>query len=475
MTDIFQTILIFVGLSFLGYGLLQVSRSTEVRRGERLLLGLALSLGLIPLILFFTLLAGGSLGLIPSWLIVAGASLGFGLWGLDVYRSGWSRPQWPASKLPTLPTAVSIVLAGIIAVLVMEKLVFVTIQGFAFPTYFWDAIANWNYRAKILHAVGRLDLNPQSDTFLGGGGTHYPMGPSLFRAWVTTLMGKWSEPAVAAHSLVTYGLLFGIIWIRLSKMIGWLFSLVFAYLTVSIPLMVYHAYAGYADLLVAFFFAACLIYGYEYLVARDPLSGVVSALFLASALFSKNEGIVLVLPAIMVTVVAALWSGRVTLRSAAIYFGIAIGLILPWIALKAYFGLPYAPTETHAGFAFHLGGLTQLFTVVFLQGSFSLFGLFFVVTTILFSSLWWKTDVGFLALPVFLFAGAVMAVFLFTDNYEFLENQMTINRTLMIAMPSYIYLAGVSLGRKWRAENSPPETARADHAMNQQTIPPSGA
>jgi hypothetical protein len=459
MTEIIQTVLIFVGLSFLGYGLLHPFRSADFQRGERLLLGLALALGLLPLILFCGLLAGGSLGLLPAWLVGAGACLGLGLWGLDVYRSGWKRPAWLPLRPITYQTTVTAVLVAVIVALVIEKLVFATIQGFAFPTYFWDAVTNWNFRAKVLHALGRLDLDPQSDTFLGGGGTHYPIGPSLFRAWVSTLVGKWSEPAVAGHSIATYILLFGVIWTRLSKQIGGSLGMVFAYLAISIPLMVYHAYAGYADLLVAFFFSACLIYGYEYLLTRNALSGIVSALFLASALFSKNEGVVLVLPVMIVTVVAALWSGRVALRSAAIYFGIAVGLVLPWIALKAYFGLPYAPTETNAGFALHLlEGLPQLFDVVFLQGSFNLFGLFFVATVLVFSSLWWRTDVGLLALPVFLFFGAVLAVFLFTDNYEFLENQMTINRTLMIAMPSYIYLVGVSFGRKWPGE-PPVETS----------------
>ncbi len=473
MTDIAWTILIFVGLAFLGYGLLRVHRCDAIGRFERLLLGLALSLGLAPLILFFVLLAGGSLGLISFWPIAAGAGLGFGLWARDVYRSGWSRPQWPALGPVTLPTIFSFILVAVISVLAIEKLVFVTIQGFAFPTYFWDAVANWNYRAKILHALGRLDLNPQSDTFLGAGEAHYPLGPSLFRAWLATLVGRWSEPAVAAHSIATYVLLFGIIWIRLSKTIGRLSGLILAYFTISIPLMVYHAYAGYADLMVAFFFAACLIYGYEYLLSRNAFPGLVSALFLASVLFTKNEGIVLVLPVLTVTVLVVLWSGRVTLKAAAVYLGIAVGLAAPWIALKAYFGLPYAPTKAHAGLGLHIEGLAQLFTVVFLQGSFNLFGLFFVVTVFLFWSLWWKTDVGLLALPVFLFTAAVLVVFLFTDNYEFLENQMTINRTLMIAMPSYIYLVGVSFGRKWLGEPPPTQSSLAGRLSREPEPSPS--
>jgi len=410
-------------------------------------LGLSLALGLIPLVLFFVLLAGGHLGLIPAWLIVTGAGLGFALWVVDVYRYGWSRDRPFVLGPLTLRSAVRITLIGIVTVLVIEKLVFVAIQGFSFPTYFWDAIADWNYRAKILHLTGRLDLDPRSDTFLGGVAPHYPLGVSLFRAWLSTLIGKWSEPAVAAHSIAIYVLLFGVIWIRLSKKIGWWSGLLFAYLAISIPLMAYHAYAGYADLSISFFFTACLIYGYEYLASRDTLSGLVSALFLASSLFTKNEGLVLMLPVLAATVLVVVWSGRLAPRSASAYLGIAIGLLLPWIVLKAYFGLPYAPTESNAGLAFHLEGLERLFGVLFLQGSFNLFGLFFVLTVLLFWTHWRRTDVGFLALPIFLFIGAVLAVFLLTDNYEFLENQMTINRTLMIAMPSYIYLVGISFGR----------------------------
>jgi hypothetical protein len=454
MTDVSHAILVFAGLALLGYGILRVVGSTEIRSGERLLLGLSLAVGLIPLVLFFVLLVGGRLGFVSGWFVLAGASVGLALWIADAHRSGWSRPVGPTTQVSPLRSPTQIMLAGIISVLVIEKLVFAAIQGFSFPTYFWDAVANWNYRAKILHAAGRLDLDPHSDTFLGGGLAHYPLGPSLFRAWLATLLGKWSEAAVAVHSTVIYVLLFGITWIRLAKRIRWWCGLVFAYLAISIPLMTYHAYAGYADLSVAFFLAACLVYGYEYLTTRDSLSGLVSALFLAAVLFTKNEGVVLVLPVLMVTVFMAVWSRRVALKPAASYLAIAIGPVVPWIVLKAYLGLPYAPSEANAGLAFHAEGLPRLFAVVFLQGSFNLFGLFFLLTVWLLAPVWWKTDVGFLALPVLLFFGAVLAAFLFTDNYEFLENQMTINRTLMIAMPSYVYLVGVSFGRKWQRESA---------------------
>ncbi|MEW6682870.1 MAG: hypothetical protein AB1451_08100 [Nitrospirota bacterium] len=458
MSDIVRATLVFGELTFLGYGLLRLMGPTEARSGERLLLGLALALGLIPLALFLVLLAGGHLGLIPAWLVLAGGSLGFALWIAHAYRSGWSRPRNSTPHMLALGSPGQVFLVGIVAVLVIEKFVFASIQGFSFPAYFWDTVANWNYRAKILHATGRLDLDPYSNAFLGGEMAHYPLGPSLFRAWLATLLGKWSDPAVAFHSIVTYVLLFGMIWVRLSKRIGWWCGLVLAYFAVSIPLMTYHAFAGYADLLVTFFLTACLIYCFEYITARDAFSGHVSALFLAAVLFTKNEGIVLILPALTITVLIAAWSGRVAWLSAVSYLAIAIGPVVPWIVLKAYLGLSYAPTEANAGLAFHVEGLPRLFAVVFLQGSFNLFGSFFLLTVWLLAPLWWKTEVGFLALPVWLFFGAILAAFLFTDNYEFLENQMSINRTLMMAMPSYVYLAGVSFGRKWQREgatNSP--------------------
>ncbi len=71
----------------------------------------------------------------------------------------------------------------------------------------------------------------------------------------------------------------------------------------------------------------------------------------------------------------------------------------------------YSPTETTSEFALHIEALTQLFTSCSFQGSFNLSGLFFVITVLLFSSLWWTTAVGFLAVPVFLFTAAVLAAF----------------------------------------------------------------
>jgi hypothetical protein len=218
--------------------------------------------------------------------------------------------------------------------------------------------------------------------------------------------------------------------------------------------MAYHAYAGYADLLLSLLLTGCLIYGYEFITTRDTLSGLVSALLLAGCLFIKNEGIVLFLPVIIVTMAGLLWSRQLSAKSAALYLGIAVFWILPWVVLKTYFGLPYAPTESTSGFVIHFEGLGGLFSVLFLQGSFNLFGVFLVFTACLFAPVWWRTEVRWLALPVFLLIGAILAVFLLTKNYAFLENQLTINRTLLIWMPSYIYLAGVSAARKWGGKDN---------------------
>jgi hypothetical protein len=248
---------------------------------------------------------------------------------------------------------------------------------------------------------------------------------------------------------VVYLLFFAMIWIRLATRIGRTSALFLAYVAASLPLMAYHAYAGYADLLLSLLLTGCLMYGYEFITTRDALSGLVSALLLAGCLFIKNEGIVLFLPVIIVTMAGLLWSRQLSAKSAALYLGIAVFWILPWVVLKAYFGLPYAPTESTSGFVIHVEGLGELFSVLFMQGSFNLFGVFLVFTACLFAPVWWRTEVRWLALPVFLLIGAILAVFLLTKNYAFLENQMTINRTLLIWMPSYIYLAGVSAARKW--------------------------
>lgn len=448
MTDIFSGILIVLGLTLVGYSLIWPFSSIGIRISERLLLGAAISLGLIPLFLFYGLLAGGRLGIFSPWVLMTGAVLGFALWVVDLRHA---RQQRAGRFIPPVHhprSRYQVLLVGIIAILLIEKVFFVAIQGFSFPTYFWDAIDNWNYRAKVLYSTGYLDLDPRSETFLGGGKPHYPMGPSLLRAWMATLVGHWSEKVVALHSMMAYILLFAMIWNRLSRSIGRRDSFLFAYLAVSLPLMVHHAYSSYADLLLSLFFTGCLIYGYEYLITKDRLSGIVSAFFLVSSLFTKNEGLVLIFPVVMVAMLVAIWQRRLLFRSACFYVGAAVFLILPWVILKFYFGLSLTPNEEKFVFEVHLNGLVKIFDVLFRQGSFNLFGPLLIVSTLFYSTIWWRTELRLLAFAVFLFLGAILGVFLLSGNYAFLENQMTINRSLMLFMPPYLYLVGLSAGRQ---------------------------
>jgi hypothetical protein len=449
MAEIVGGILVLLGLLFLGYGLIWPFSSEEIGTGERLVLGLGISLGLIPLVLFYALLAGAHLRLFSPQVLIAGASLGFALLLVDLLYDRTQGARAMSSPASLLSTRYQAVLIAVITVLLIEKVVFVTVQGLSLPSSFWDAVETWSYKAKVLYFAGRIDLHPQSEAFLGGWKPHYPLGLSLFRAWTATLLGGWSEKAVALHSMAGYFLLFALVWIRLSKRIGRWLGFLFAYLVVSLPLMVHHAYAGYADLMLSLFFTGCLIYGYEYLSTREPLSAVVSVSFLISSLFTKNEGLVLIFPVLMTTILLAIWQRRLSLRSGSLYTLFAILLILPWVILKAHFGLGYSPGgEKPSVFQINLIGLPQLFSVVFGQGSFNLFGLFFIVSACLYGPIWWSTDLRFLAFPVLLFLAAVLGVFLFTTDYVFLANQWTVNRSLMLFMPSYIYLVGLSIDRR---------------------------
>lgn len=447
MTDIFGGALIVLGLTLTGYGLIRPFSSIEISISERLLLGTAISLGLMPIFLFYGLLAGWRLGIFSPWVLTAGAVLGFALWVTDFRHGRQQGAERLRSPAPYPQSHYQVLLVGIIAILLIEKVVFVAIQGFSFPTYFWDAIDNWNYRAKVLYATGYLDLDPRSETFLGGGKIHYPMGPSLFRAWMATLVGHWSEKVAALHSMMAYLLLFAMIWNRLSKRIGRRDSFFFAYLAVSLPLMVHHAYSSYADLLLSLFFTGCLIYGHEYLVTQDRLSGIASLFFLVSSLFTKNEGLVLILPVVIIAMLIAIGQRRLPLGSACLYAGAAVFLILPWVILKFHFGLSFTPNEEKSIFEFHPNGLVKIFDVLFRQGSFNLFGPLFIVSTLFYSTIWWRTELRLLAFTVFLLLGVVLGVFLLSGNYAFMENQMTINRSLMLFMPAYIYLVGLSAGK----------------------------
>ena len=136
MTEVVQTGLIFFGLSFLGYGVLRWPRSTQIQHWERLVLGLVVMLGLVPLVLFFGLLAGRTLDFIPVWLLAVGALLGFGLWGKDLYHTRRNGPWQTAPRSSSGGSALRIALIALVTMFLIERIVFAGFHGLLFPTYF---------------------------------------------------------------------------------------------------------------------------------------------------------------------------------------------------------------------------------------------------------------------------------------------------------------------------------------------------
>lgn len=116
-----------------------------------------------------------------------------------------------------------------------------------------------------------------------------------------------------------------------------------------------------------------------------------------------------------------------------------MAFILPHMAFRWIYHLPFNPIETGAKYGFHSDALNLFFTYFTQWGSYNIFWYAFLVSTIFFFRDLMKEKYRGVILSIGSLMFAVFAVFSFTNNYQFLLDQTTINRTLIVIMMSLLY------------------------------------
>lgn len=165
------------------------------------------------------------------------------------------------------------------------------------------------------------------------------------------------------------------------------------------------------------------------------------------AISTKNEGIALVLPAIAVGIISA-WivrkaSPKRALADAAL-FALGAAPVLPYLLYRAVYRLPLSPTGKNE-FGFHPDSLAMYWTYFTDWGSYNVF---WYALPLLAVFLWRKfasRDLLPVTVSLAAIAGAIFVTFSFTNNYQFLLDQTTINRTLLVFMVPATYFCVLAL------------------------------
>ncbi|NRB50083.1 MAG: hypothetical protein HRU41_20570 [Saprospiraceae bacterium] len=220
-------------------------------------------------------------------------------------------------------------------VLLFQKLGLVLWQLYRMPTFSSDAIKHWSTQARAIYGQANFSLDARQGNFLARQlevVLDYPLQLPIWRANSALLNGGWNEFVSRSDGLLFFLLTISITYVAVRQLSGkrsW--GLGAAYLLTSLPLMVWHGAAGYADLAITTFLLAAV----ASFIRKEWLY---CGLCMAGAIWAKNDGFAVYLPGIFAAILVYLFfskSDTITKRLKPLqHFAGGLALVLPWLAFQ---------------------------------------------------------------------------------------------------------------------------------------------
>ncbi len=322
---------------------------------------------------------------------------------------------------------------------------FATLQAAVKPPIAFDALANWSKKSKILLRDGKINFDKNSDIYLAvPGNASYPWHSSLLEYWLRQLGG-----GDITVNIIPLSYFIGIIlslYYFLSQRLNKFNSLVLVLFFSSMPLILYHSFNLYADLVLAFYVMMAVILFIQWLETRNNNFLYYSAVFVGWGYFVKNDGLFPIIAWLLALGVTWLMERKnISWKSICISLGFLIGPIIFWLGFKQSLKL----SNSFANYQFHPEVMTSAINALFVHNSWNVWWWLFILVIILkikqivTSSQYWSIWVFFITMCIL-----INSVFFFTDYYQYALNYTAIERTLIPLIPVSIILAGLALQEK---------------------------
>ena len=309
-----------------------------------------------------------------------------------------------------------------------EKVLFVVWQLTRTETYFNDALMHWSGRARSLFGAVNWSLDPSSPAFLAGdiGNSNYPLQTIIWRALTARLNGEWNEVVSRFDGLLFFMVIVGTVWLAVWRFSNrrWLAAAA-GFVVVTVPLHALHAAAGYSDIAVEAFTIAAL----AALLRREWFGGGVVA---AGATWSKNDALILYLPALLVASWLLQGKERTGWQKSGCVARFLLGFatILPWLIFNYLNGLGFTPGRS--SIEWHLDA-PLLFWENVMKGPTSSILWIAVFSGAAYSCVaMFRDRTGRALISAFLISfGSIAFTFSATGAYTLLMNQTTIHRVML--------------------------------------------
>lgn len=427
------------------------------------------------------------LGKVERWAAGAGLGMTLSMWlafalhvatGLPFSRTGfaavhvlalaaaggwwlWKRPTGKPLPLPAAPRpGWEPIVWALLAVAILKIAAAAVTFLLLTPTFLDDTLDNWNLRGKVYYEDQALTLvMPGEDPLTSPKGvSSYPPALPLLKASLAAFAGGWSDPLVNAPHAAWYAIAAALVYAAVRKRLARHWALLALYGYLAMPLGTMHGTNPYADVFVSVHVFLAAIWTLDALLERDrarlPARFALLGIAFAALSFTKNEGIVLYLPPLVLILLAAfalrLRAGTADARHAfLLLLRTAAPLLLvalPWLVFKWTNGLTFGNAKPFTDFSIHWRDNVLLAVAVntFLEGN------WLFLFPLLFGLLAWRRRAAWRTyLPLTAFAAAVyvgqLLLFLFTDLAIEALMQTGYARGIIQMLPCFVVLAALLL------------------------------
>ena len=326
----------------------------------------------------------------------------------------------------------------------------------------WDSLVNWSLKAKaIIKYQGIIFDSAQPSFWTHFSYPNYPWNISLSFAWLGRLLGGFND---VANNLISFGFYLGILALLfdfLKKHSSRAVALLFVFFGASAELLMYHTFASYGDLPLAFMALTAFILLLE--AIKRPYRGawLMTGIFGGLATLAKNEGLFYLLPALPLIwlFVDKSLKKRFWLRLAPF----SVGAFLAggsWWLYKMVNHLSLQNTES--GLVWHPEIFKEIFKFYFTIGGYNIFWtILFVVLIFNFKQI--KNSRLLAGGWLYLFLAWLSFIFVYTcsKSYVYALNGTVILRNALTYFPIALLLVGLTFDSKLLAGD--PEDTEAEN------------
>jgi hypothetical protein len=214
-----------------------------------------------------------------------------------------------------------------------------TLASMLAPLNDWDGVCIWGIKAKVLYFNTVKTTDYFSRPELAFSHPNYPLLWPFMYAWVCTVLGKWDDLGMLILNPVNLIVFTMLLYATLRKYVVRPVALSVTVIMASLPALLHYAECGQADVPLMLISGASLFCLFEWMSERRKDSLWLAAFLMGGALFTKQEGKILLIAQFCAGALSVWLGGPVAHRKK--YFGqlvfygaVAVIWALPWLLFE---------------------------------------------------------------------------------------------------------------------------------------------